>query len=208
VQHEQNHCPRDRSSQSPRHSRRSHWSRSCDRRATLGRPLSAAAADGDPLILGQQNQADTVTVLDGVLGVKPSLEVSNQVPVPNTSPIYAIFASSVNGPGVFGQSHRSFGIPSSGVHGQAIKAAGIGVTAANHEHGTALHVSGKAQFATRSGRATVRAGMAVTDISTCVRKVACRARRSASPISRAIGQGCTSRPSDPTIRSRAKPGST
>lgn len=132
--------------------------------AALGRPLSAVAADGDPLMLGQQNEAETVTVLDGVFGIKPSLEVSNQVPVPNEINIYAIYASSANGPGVIGESHGSFGIPSSGVHGQALKEAGIGVTAINSEHGRALHVSGKAEFSTRSGRATVRAGMAVTDI--------------------------------------------
>jgi hypothetical protein len=132
--------------------------------ATLGRPLSAAAADGDPLILGQQNQADTVTVLNGVLGVKPSLEVINNVPVPNPTSITAIFAHSDNGEGVLGQSHGSFGIPSSGVHGSATKAGGIGVTATSAEGGTALYVSGKAKLATRSGRATVRAGMAVTDI--------------------------------------------
>jgi hypothetical protein len=132
--------------------------------AAMGRPLSAVAADGDALMLGQPNEADTVTVLDGVFGVKRSLEVSNEVPVPNESPIYAIYASSANGPGVYGESHGSFGIPSSGVTGQAIKAAGIGVTAINSEHGTALHVSGKAELATRSGRATVRAGRAVTDV--------------------------------------------
>ena len=177
--------------------------------AALGRPLSAVAADGDPLMLGQQNQADAVTGLDGVFGVTPSLEVSNQVPVPNDINTYAIYASSANGPGVIGESHGSFGIPSSGIHGQAIKAAGIGVTAINSEHGTALHVSGKAQFATRSGRATVRAGMAVTDIDL---------RFEGWPVGLAAllrqplelsGQGCTSRRSDRNDPGgRAKPGST
>jgi hypothetical protein len=132
--------------------------------ATLGRPVPATAADGDPLTLGQDNQADTITRLDGTLGVTPILEVFNDVPVPNPISITAINGFSANGEGVLGTSEGSFGLASSGVRGVAAKRAGVGVSAFNVEGGLALHVSGKARLATRSGRATVSAGRASVDI--------------------------------------------
>jgi hypothetical protein len=130
----------------------------------IARPMTAAAVDGDPLVLGQENQADTITSLDGSLAVTPSLNVVNNEPVPNSIDIAAITGHSANGEGVIGSSFGSFGLPSSGVQGIAYKAAGVGVSAYNGEHGTALHVRGKARLATRSGRATVVAGRASVDI--------------------------------------------
>jgi len=41
--------------------------------ASLGRPLPAAAADGDPLLLGQQNQANNLTELGGDLPGVPNV---------------------------------------------------------------------------------------------------------------------------------------
>lgn len=131
---------------------------------TLARPLAASAADGDPLILGQSNQADTPTTLEGVLGVGPSLEVLNDVPLPNPINVYAILGRSVNGPGVLGESLGSHGLASCGVQGVAVNEAGVGVSAFNVEGGTALHVMGKARLPDRSGRATVLAGRSSVDI--------------------------------------------
>lgn len=50
--------------------------------AALVRPLDTTAADGDPLMLGQDNQADTMTRLDGLLAISPTLHVVNEDPDP------------------------------------------------------------------------------------------------------------------------------
>ena len=132
--------------------------------AALGRPLPAHAADGDPLILGQENQADTVTVMHGTFRVQPQLEVVNGESPPAVVNPYAIRGHSDNGTGVIGESAGTRGLASSGVEGVAFKEAGIGVSAFNVEGGTGLLVYGKARLYTRSGRATVAAGRASVDV--------------------------------------------
>ena len=133
--------------------------------ATLARPLSAAAADGDPLILGQQNQADTNTTLDGALIAKPFLMVENAEPgLPA-----ALIGRSLNGTGVYGQTEGNSGVvtgsASAGVYGTASTPGAIGVVAVNGNlTGTGLWVQGKVKLRTRSGRATVRAGRSSVDI--------------------------------------------
>ena len=133
--------------------------------ATLARPLPAAAADGDPLILGQRNQADTETTLDGALIGKRFLLVENL----DAEPHAAVIGRSLNGVGVYGQSEGSdpvlTGNASAGLWGAATTPAGIGVVAVSGDlTGTALWVQGKVRLRTRSGRATVRAGRSSVDI--------------------------------------------
>lgn len=117
------------------------------------RPLTAAAADGDPLILGQNNQADTETQLLGALSVNNSFDDPGQAS--------AIYASSLHGAAVTG---FGFFSGSAGVVGDAEDFGAIGVLALHAKLGTALRVEGKTQFAKRSGRATVVAGRASVDI--------------------------------------------
>jgi hypothetical protein len=126
----------------------------------LARPLDAVAANGDPLILGQENQADALTKLDGGLNVSQTIQVINNDPVEDV----AIFAFSESGFGVAGESQGTRGLSSSGVRGVAGKRGGVAVSALNDADGLALHVAGKARFATRSGRATVLAGRSLVDI--------------------------------------------
>ena len=104
----------------------------------LGRPLTAAAGDGDPLILGQNNEADTETQLIGHLIVQS---------------IYAAGEQAQPGGAVTGFGFGSLG--SAGVVGDAEDLGAIGVLAMHANHGTALRVLGKTQFPDRSGRATV-----------------------------------------------------
>jgi hypothetical protein len=67
--------------------------------AALG-PLTAAAADGDPLILGENNQADTETQLLGALAVNNSND-------PPSNLTTAILASSLHGAAVNGLGYFS-----------------------------------------------------------------------------------------------------
>ena len=129
--------------------------------AALGRPLAANAADGDPLVLGQTNQADTETTLDGTLIVRPVAIVENLLPVAQGVANEALIARSTNGIGVYGQSEGNRGGLSSGVKGVATTDTGVGVTAVGQ---IALLAHGKVQLETRSGRATVLAGRSSVDV--------------------------------------------
>jgi hypothetical protein len=129
--------------------------------ASLGRPVPVAPADGDPLLLEQQNQADTLTELVGGSQIPRGLAVSNDTPSGGTANSTAISAGSLHGRAVSGSSVGGFGTASSGVSGTAENADGVGVSAFNIGLGTALYVSGKAQWlrgadARRSWRADRR----------------------------------------------------
>jgi hypothetical protein len=140
--------------------------------ASLGRPLSAAADDGDPLILGQANVAQTATSLQGDLGVTGTLESSSLVRATNTQFGPAIFAAAPNraveaasdeGTALLGTALGTVGSGGTGVHGHASEANGTGVRATNAQLETALLVLGKSRFS-RSGRATVAAGTSFVDV--------------------------------------------
>lgn len=138
----------------------------------LARPFSAAADDGDPLILGQPNVAQTTTSLQGDLEVSGTLDSSTLLRATSGfGP--AIFAAALNrgveatsdeGTALIGTSLGMTGWTSSGVQGHASEAGGYGVTASNAHLETALYVIGKARLASRSGRATVGAGKSTVDV--------------------------------------------
>jgi hypothetical protein len=131
--------------------------------ASLGRPLQATAANGDPLILGQQNSAVDHTWLHGFLRV--SAKAYDDVTIrgideSTTGNSVAVDGVSATGIGIRGLA-QGF---QPAVEGKASHPQGVGVAATNVELGTALMVRGKAKFLHRSGRATVRAGKSLTDI--------------------------------------------
>ena len=76
----------------------------------------------------------------------------------------AVYGTSEKSLGVLGESHGSDGRDSAGVHGRTDNIGGVGVAAENAAEGVGLQVSGKAQFLTRSGRATIAAGRSYVDI--------------------------------------------
>ena len=132
----------------------------------LTRPLDAAADTGDPLILGQANVADALTLVEGHFFLQgPSAPPPSSVTLQITnhgSPGTALFAEGLSGTGVFGETE---GILSEtfGVVGAARNEFGVGVLASN-PHGVGLDVSGKVRVGDRSGRATVAAGRSSVDV--------------------------------------------
>ena len=140
--------------------------------AILGRPMPAAADDGDPLVLGQANVAQTGTSLQGDFGVTGTLESSTLLRATNSQFGPAIFAAGPNraveavsdeGTALLGTTLGTGGPGGAGVQGHASEANGYGVWASNAQLETALRVTGKARL-TRSGRATVSAGRSSVDI--------------------------------------------
>jgi hypothetical protein len=128
--------------------------------AALGRPLPAEAADGDPLIIGQVNDGQTETRLNGHLFVG----ASDRPAIHGVSPVLAIEGTSDDGTGVYGWSDGATGWTSAGVQGHSARHGGVGVVASFAELDTALYVVGKAKFPTRSGRVFVAAGTLHADI--------------------------------------------
>jgi hypothetical protein len=140
--------------------------------ASLSRPLSAAADDGDPLIIGQANVAQTGTSLQGDLSLTGTLESTNLLRAVNSQFGPAIFAAAPNraveavsdeGAALIGTTLGTGGPGGVGVWGHASEANGYGVQASNGQLETALTVVGKARFS-RSGRATVLAGKSSVDV--------------------------------------------
>jgi hypothetical protein len=129
--------------------------------ATLGRPITATAASGDPLVLGQVNDSSDVTEVNGPF-VFNGGEGTSLGAWANTST--AVYGTSEKSLGVLGESHGSDGRDSAGVRGWTDNIGGVGVVAENAVEGVGLQVSGKAQFLTRSGRATIAAGHSYVDI--------------------------------------------
>jgi hypothetical protein len=132
--------------------------------ANFGRPIPAAAASGDPLIVGQDNSADPfdLTQLDGALAVSTHEGMFPAVRAVDDSVdgLYAIQATSTNGTGIRGNTEHGL----AGVQGGTSNPFSIGVLAKNVDEGAGLVVYGKTKFPTRSGRATVAAGRAFVDI--------------------------------------------
>lgn len=124
--------------------------------ATLPRPDPAAAANGDPLIIGSQNTGGP-TFLEG------DTDTTLTVVSPTVMAVEGrVTGGSIGGTGVRGLTYAQNGI---GVVGQAMRAGGTGVWAANVvPEGTGLYVRGKVRHFTRSGRATVTAGRSTVDI--------------------------------------------
>lgn len=128
--------------------------------AALAQPLAVAAADGDPLILGQENSAASLTELAGRLTV-----VSNdRAAVTAISATLAVEGQSDTGTGVYGASDGAAGWSTSGVHGHATRLGGNAVSATHANEGTALFVHGKVALETRSGRVTIAASRTTVDI--------------------------------------------
>jgi hypothetical protein len=125
--------------------------------ATLSRPLGVTAAPGDPLILGQVNVSSEATEINGQFVVNDAFGAWS-----NTGT--AVYGTSEKGSGVLAESFGGNGLDSAGVHGRSMHVAGVGVVAENTLGGVGLHVAGKAQFLTRSGRATIAAGRSYVDI--------------------------------------------
>ena len=126
--------------------------------ATLARPIAAAAADGDPLILGQSNSAASATGLDG------RLLVNGQGGSLNDPSEIALRVTSLHGTAVRGESSGRRGSSTSGVCGVANEPFAIGVVAIGDANGTGLFVRARVQMPDRSGRATVLKGKASVDV--------------------------------------------
>jgi hypothetical protein len=140
----------------------------------VARPLSVAAADGDPFVLGAANTATSETSLNGgsaerALGVQTFSLGAEAIRGRSDSGVgvrgIADEGTGVRGDvfgvgtGVYGEAGDGVGVHGfsnyfAGVHGQS--AEGIGVHA-EASAGNALHVTGRAHFS-RSGKATVTAG--------------------------------------------------
>jgi hypothetical protein len=129
--------------------------------ATLGRPITATAASGDPLILGQLNNSSDVTEVNGPF-IFNGGDGTSLGAWANTST--AVYGTSEKALGVLGESHGNDGRDSAGVRGWTDQPGGIGVVAENDFGGVGLQVSGKAQLLTRSGRAAIAAGRSYIDI--------------------------------------------
>jgi hypothetical protein len=137
---------------------------------TLARPLSAAAANGDPLILGQGNAAPDVTGLDGKLEVRgipaPSYPTTITVTSQGSTDTrgIAVLAESDAGHAILATTRGTHGEASCAVAGLSATAGGIGVLAGSPGAGVGLHVRGRTKLVNRSGRATVATGRATVDI--------------------------------------------
>ena len=124
--------------------------------------MPAAAANGDPLILGQVNSATDPTRLQGGLSITSSDGIN--------TPLQAIDDSSDGVPAIHAKSDSWIGIRAetvggpAAINGVASNPFCVGVYATNTGGGPGLAVYGKVNFLTRSGRATVAAGRAYVDI--------------------------------------------
>jgi hypothetical protein len=129
--------------------------------ATLSRPITATAASGDPLVLGQVNDSSDVTEVNGPF-VFNGGEGTSLSAWANTST--AVYGTSEKSLGVLGESHGGNGRDSAGLRGWTDNIGGVGVAAENTAEGVGLQVYGKAQLLTRSGRTTIAAGRSYVDI--------------------------------------------
>jgi hypothetical protein len=128
--------------------------------ATIGGPLAVFATDGDPLLAGQVNEANTTTVLRGAGLVVESFQDPDS-PVSGD----AVRGRAGKGSGVAGVTEGpAWGAHTAGVFGLSAVQQGYGVVGWNAEHGVGLYVRGKVKLSTRSGRALIRAGRASVDI--------------------------------------------
>ena len=128
--------------------------------ASTLRPLPISAATGDPLMLGQDNDAAAETRLTGRLTVVSP----ERAAVTAISDRLAVEGISDTGTALYGASDGASGWSTSGVHGHATRIGGHAVSATHAAEGVALFAHGKVKFETRSGRATVTAGRSVVDI--------------------------------------------
>lgn len=137
----------------------------------VGAATSAAGSDGDPLILGQLNQAaSTTTLTDSELtGLDPTLEVIGHGDGPDFG---AFTARSSEGPAILGDGVTGVeGIGTVGLRG--IGSTGLlatgdpGVLAERTEEGfgTALEARGRVEFPENSGIAVVPAGKRMVVVS-------------------------------------------
>ena len=84
--------------------------------ATLSRPLTATAATGDPLILGQLNAASDMTELNGRFVVNGGGEGWESLGAWSNAGT-ALYGTSEEGSASLGETHGSNGSESAGVHG-------------------------------------------------------------------------------------------
>jgi len=147
--------------------------------AAIAAPGAALAADGAPVLLGQDNTSAGMTTLTRIPPLGP-----NDATFMATSVVSAgVVGHSTSGPGMVGRSVSSAGVQGysetdAGVNGfgpLGVWASGdqVGVTGNSTDgtgilawssSGTALQVDGKAKFA-RAGKVSVPAGKSYADIS-------------------------------------------